>query len=390
MICITIIALILNSFQHHQSAKFLLFALNSTSIWVTYQVFNVDYSVLTSYFPILFCFPLFFDYASEKWTIGLTALFISACLITSFLLPKHLFYTIILEADDASISNLFHIVISFVLTILVVFVVVRNWNRTKIKLVEERKKAEDRLSDLTSTQYQLIKSEKMASLGVLITGISHEMNNPLNFVKQSTEFLQKALEEPIDDAMKQEYLRILEIGVDRLTSIVKSLNSFNYSTLEKKKDLSLSAILDNCISIIKNNTSSKVRFEVKLDDSLEINGNEAQLHQVFLNLINNAEQAIDGNGTIAINTKIQKSKALVQIEDNGEGIPEEIKTKIFDPFFTTRDPGKGVGLGLCIAQEFIRNVSGEITISSTVGSGTLVEVEVPCRQRSQLSLLDAN
>lgn len=236
------------------------------------------------------------------------------------------------------------------------------------------------LEKLKETQSQLIQSEKMASLGILTAGIAHEINNPLNFIQGG----KTALELHVNDNFKnneQEFkpmFKMIEQGISRATEIIKSLNHFNRSSEETTEICSLHAILENCLVMLHNQLKHKI--EITKDFTSEkfcLTGNEGKLHQVFLNIIANAEQSIPTNGKIKIKTVLNGSYIKTIVSDNGEGIKEEHLHKIMDPFFTTKAPGKGTGLGLSIAHNIVQEHNGLIEYESKPQKGTTVTISLP-------------
>jgi len=227
---------------------------------------------------------------------------------------------------------------------------------------------------LKSAQQQLIKAEKMASLGVLAAGIGHEINNPLNFIKHGASSLQIKLEKTVSTANENygEYFHAINEGVNRATSIVKSLSHFSRTGDKLSESCDLHTIIDNCLAILQVRFRDKsINIVTRLEAKNQlIKGNEGKLHQVFTNLIANAEQAITGNGKIKISTRNIDQKLVITVEDTGEGIPEEIMDRISDPFFTTKDPGVGTGLGLFITYQIVDDHGGQIEVQSEVGKGT--------------------
>lgn len=163
MTILTSIALIFNSYQKYSIAKALLFTLNSISIWTTYHMFNGDYSVLSFFFPILFCFPLFFNLKNEKRTFIFSFTFSLLCIISSFIVPKQLIHAINLTPEISAITDLFHITLSFILTIIISYIIFKNRYSTYEKLILEREKAENAFIRLQQTQAHLVQNEKMAS-----------------------------------------------------------------------------------------------------------------------------------------------------------------------------------------------------------------------------------
>lgn len=231
---------------------------------------------------------------------------------------------------------------------------------------------------LKSAQQQLIKAEKMASLGVLAAGIGHEINNPLNFIKHGASTLQLKLEKAGGDGSKgyEEYFHAINEGVSRASGIVKSLSHFSRTGDKLSESCDLHVILENCLAILQSRFRNKtIKVQTNLAAHQHVmQGNEGKLHQVFTNLIANAEQAIQESGEIVISTENVGEGLIISVEDSGEGIPAEILDRISDPFFTTKDPGVGTGLGLFITYQIIDEHGGKIEVRSQVGKGTVFTV----------------
>jgi len=235
------------------------------------------------------------------------------------------------------------------------------------------------LESLKKAQEQLIQAEKMASLGTLSAGVGHEINNPLNFIKGGVNALSNQLQN-IDERVQQQaspFIDIINEGVNRATEIVKGLSHFSRQTSDQNEKCDIHGILDNCLLILH----SKLKYKVSIEkfyfpDPIIITGNEGQLHQAFLNILSNAEQAIMEKGTIRITTNHVGNDISIKISDTGIGIPKENLKRISDPFFTTKEPGKGTGLGLSITYKIIDDHKGKISINSDLDKGTEVSIIV--------------
>ncbi|WP_258097455.1 PAS domain S-box protein [Marinoscillum pacificum] len=247
------------------------------------------------------------------------------------------------------------------------------------ELILGNEQLEAALVELQMAQDKLVQAEKMASLGVLSAGIAHEINNPLNFVKNGALALFNRIEEfqDYDEEEMRPYIELINGGVDRVTRIIKSLSHFSRDARTMNEKCNISSIIDNCLLILQNKLTDRIRVIKDVDSEAIVFGNEGKLHQAMLNLLSNAEQSIDGNGEIKISAKPVGTLVELIIEDNGSGISQENLVKIGDPFFTTKPPGEGTGLGLFITYSIIEEHRGKIEVSSIVKKGTKIRIELP-------------
>lgn len=268
------------------------------------------------------------------------------------------------------------------------------------------------LENLKQAQTQLVQSEKMASLGQLVAGIAHEINNPVNFISAGVESLATNLEEirqvldiyhkitadnvegklnEIEELKaKVEYKEaIREInklidsiknGTKRTTEIVRGLRTFSRLDEDILKMADIHEGLDSTLILLHNKYKNRIEIVKNYGNLQLIECYPGQLNQVFMNLLSNAIDAIDDKGVITIYTSMSNSWIEVRIKDTGQGIPENIKEKIFDPFFTTKGVGKGTGLGLSISQSIIEKHRGTIDVKSVKGKGTEFVISLPVKQ----------
>ncbi len=242
---------------------------------------------------------------------------------------------------------------------------------------DQNKKLINTLNELKEAQLQLLQSEKMASLGILTAGVAHEINNPLNYIMGAYEALKlKDFNSENDDT--EILLNALKIGVERVASIVKSLNQFSRNTPSVNEECNIHEIIDNSLVMLQSQLKNRIEVSKNyINDTFVIFGNVGNIHQVFLNILSNAEQAINGKGEISIRTSKTEKQLMIEISDTGHGIEKEKITKITDPFYTTKDPGKGTGLGLSIAYTIIKEHGGHLEFESEVNKGTTVKVILP-------------
>jgi signal transduction histidine kinase len=236
-----------------------------------------------------------------------------------------------------------------------------------------REELEATLDSLKAAQKQLIHSEKMASLGVLSAGVAHELNNPLNFIKGGINALEEHLKN-LDEQKHNEivpYVEIVNQGVTRASKILNGLAQYSKETSNQNEVCDIHKIVENCLIIMSNELKRRITIEKEFSNSpFIIAGNEGRLHQAFVNVLVNAEQAISGEGIIRIKTEVTDTYKSISIEDTGVGIPRENMKRLGDPFFTTKPPGVGTGLGLSITYRFIQEHGGEISVFSEPNKGT--------------------
>ena len=228
---------------------------------------------------------------------------------------------------------------------------------------------------------QLIHSEKLSAIGELISGIAHELNNPLTGVMGYSQLLQ--LRKDLDDRARENLLKINNLAL-RCQKIVQNLLSFARKQKPERRLSDINEVLEKTIELRSYELQvNNIEIIRELDRNLPKTIADAhQLQQVFLNIITNAEQAMleaHGKGRLTITTRQDSSnhRIVVEISDDGPGIPEAHHTRIFDPFFTTKEVGKGTGLGLSLSYGLIKEHGGNIYARSRVGEGSTFVVELP-------------
>ncbi len=256
----------------------------------------------------------------------------------------------------------------------------------------------DLMAQMQEGQKQLIHSSRLASLGEMAAGVGHELTQPLNAILLFARNGLKALDTPGDHSeMLRENLQIIIDRVNKASSIIATMRSFGRKVNEERSPVDLNEIIRKIIKFLE----AQLRLsEIHLDLHLaphpcEVMGVEVRLEQVFLNLVQNAIQAmgrvvsprltITSSITDCLNlsTMLKEPYVLISVADNGEGIPEDLLKKIFDPFFTTREVGTGMGLGLSIVDRIVRGFSGYIEVESKPGKGACFSVYIPQLQRQQ-------
>jgi len=263
----------------------------------------------------------------------------------------------------------------------------------KDKYIEELKNAYSNLrrinKEFENAQKQLIQSEKMASVGQLASGVAHEINNPLSGVLGMVQLMRRELKAKgsIDDI--EELLGVIEDSAKRCELITHNLLDFSRTKDITFKEFDIHLALDNCILLLgynlkKSNVVVTKKYTVDLPMAYG-NSNEAQ--QVFLNILSNAQWAIDKKpeegGSIEIETYGPDAKSVeIKIRDTGVGMSDENKKHIFDPFYTTKPQGEGTGLGLSVCCEILRVLDGELRVESKLGEGTTCYVKLPISSKT--------
>ncbi len=231
---------------------------------------------------------------------------------------------------------------------------------------------------LHRTQQELLHKEKLASMGQLAAGVAHELNNPLGTIMLFADALHREL--PPDDSRRSDLEMILK-EANRAKKIVSDLLNFARQQEVLAQDTNLHALLDQSVESVRHQPAfAEVEIIRRYDYRVStIQADPAQLQQVFVNLLNNAAEAIEGPGTITIATCARNGQVEISITDTGCGIPEEYMDKLFTPFFTTKPPGKGTGLGLSIVYGIVKMHRGQIAVQSELGKGTTFTILLPTR-----------
>jgi signal transduction histidine kinase len=265
--------------------------------------------------------------------------------------------------------------------------------------------------ELRKTQAHLVQQEKMSSLGLLVAGVAHEINNPINFIacnlpflenyvaalEQMVEALEAAISPAAHDAIDElrraleiEYLRSdapqlmqsIRNGAQRAGAIVADLRTFSRGTEEKNVPVDVVAGIDSTLNLVKPLLTDGIRLERHLHPVSSIAGQPGQLNQVFMNLVTNAIQAVrargeEATGVVTVRTAQDGDHVLVEVLDDGIGIAPEHRDRIFDPFFTTKAVGQGTGLGLSISYGIVERHGGRMSFASEPGKGTRFTVRLP-------------
>lgn len=275
-----------------------------------------------------------------------------------------------------------------------------NWETTERLKTEiaEHKKALEALSEaninIKEMQDQIIQAEKLNAIGLLASGVAHEVKNPLGIIKQSVEFLEGKM--PLADKNISDIFHIIQKNIKRSDNIVRGLIEFSTISVLEKKPEDINSILRSALSLVQYQTKLE-NIEIAKEMGKDLPRplvDKNRMEQVFINIFLNAMQAMPKGGRISVrsyltqlnqsnngignrkedNFKLGEKAAVIEIEDTGIGIPKENLKKVFDPFFTTKEVGKGTGLGLSVTRNIIALHKGLIEINSKVGEGTKVTI----------------
>lgn len=288
----------------------------------------------------------------------------------------------------------------------------RLYSSLEHKVNERTQQLNEAIKELQNTQAMMVHSEKMKSLGELVAGIMHEINNPINFIYGNMTHLKNYSEdlimlidkfaeytELLPEDKKQEYQKLLkEIdyeflkedlpdlikscheGTERTKNIILNLKDFSRMEESAITNVDLPKEIDSTLNILNNKFKNKITVHKDYhEDVPKIEAYGGQLNQVFMNILDNAAFAVSDkdHGDVWITIRKDNKFAYVEIEDNGKGMSDETKNKIFNPFFTTKPVGQGTGLGLSISYKVIKNHNGNIDVQSELGKGTKFIIKLP-------------
>jgi signal transduction histidine kinase len=272
------------------------------------------------------------------------------------------------------------------------------------------------LNEIQETQSQLIQTEKMSSLGQMVAGIAHEINNPVSFIHGNIQYLNNYVQDlvklvllyqqeyPKSTVEIQNFIKKIELeflledldkivlsmanGTERITNIVSSLRNFARLDESDMKNVDLHEGIESTLIILNSKFINEIEIIKQYSDLPKVTCFPGILNQVFLNIINNAadallsQKSLVGKQIVIQTEKLTENQISIKIRDNGPGIQSEIQGQIFDPFFTTKPVGKGTGLGLSISYQIIQKHHGKIMLASEVGKGTEFTIILPIRYDS--------
>lgn len=253
------------------------------------------------------------------------------------------------------------------------------------EISDQKVELQKTLKELQETQLHLVQSEKMASIGQLVAGVAHEINTPLASIKSNNSMLDmffKSESGNFDLEMLNNIIGINSEAISRIDKIVKSLKTFARLDEALLAEYDLHDGINSTLDLIHHEIKNRIKVLKQYDLNQKVNCFPDLLNQVFMNVLVNAYQSIDGNGTITIKTSINGPYAIISITDDGCGISPDFINKVFDPGFTTKGVGVGTGLGLAISYKIIKKHNGEIKVTSKEKIGTTFEIQIPLEFKS--------
>jgi len=258
--------------------------------------------------------------------------------------------------------------------------------RETTSLAEELAQTNHRLRQ---AQGQLVQSEKMASLGQLVAGIAHEINNPLAFVINNIFVIQEQLTKlasevpnghpatlPTINKMRTRVAHMRE-GTDRVGDLVAKLRTFSRLDEGQIKTIDIHESIESVLLFLRHKMENRIEVERSYNATGDLTCLAGELNQVLMNVIGNAIDSIEAAGRISLSTNVRDGNFVIAVRDTGKGIPENIRDKVFEPFFTTKPIGQGTGLGLAISYGIIQAHRGSIEFSSEIGKGTEFILKIP-------------
>jgi two-component system NtrC family sensor kinase len=263
----------------------------------------------------------------------------------------------------------------------------REANRELIRLNEDLKSA---YAELQAQQIQLVQSAKMASLGELVAGIAHEINNPLAFVlnhlqtveaslsKVEAEFSQIATS-PVKDQWQRarSRLRESEVGAERIRNLVLKLRTFSRLDEGEQQSVSISESVNSVLTILEHRFKGRIEVRTHFGFPDVVECFPSLLNQAIMNLVSNAVDAIADEGQISITTGAEQDSYVIAVADTGPGIPEQLRERVLEPFFTTKPVGQGTGLGLSITYSIVQKHRGTLALTAGENGGTVATIRFP-------------
>jgi len=289
---------------------------------------------------------------------------------------------VINQRPVALMSSLFALRRTEILIITLGFLAIVGTTIFTTRLAIDRLKRTDQ--EMVELNAQLVQSDKLAALGKMAAGVAHEINNPLVVILQKTGWIEDVLDdlafregEEIGEIRKS--IAKIEEHVERARKVVHNMLVYARRMEPRLEDVDLNETISQTVAFLDNHArTNNIDIHLDLDESIPIiASDQAQLQQIFLNLLTNAIDAIGSGGTIEATSRCSGDKIVVTIKDDGPGLSDDMLRNAFDPFFTTKEPGKGTGLGLWVSHNIITKMDGSIHVKNHFDKGAVVSVEIP-------------
>lgn len=259
------------------------------------------------------------------------------------------------------------------------------------------------VSEIRALQARVIQNDRAIALGTLAASVAHEINNPLTYMLGQQELLSDMLEQlgavvhSLPEPVREQYQRLeakilkalepVRTGTERIASITRELQTFNRPAAQRSGLVDVRAVVDSVLKLVRKELEARARLETDLQPTAPVLGDSTRLLQVVMNLVVNAMQALAGTSShdagIWIRTGNEGSTVVIEVADNGPGVPLEDRDHIFEPFVTTKGVGEGTGLGLFVCRNIVMDFTGKVSVGDRPGGGALFRVELPAATFAQ-------
>jgi signal transduction histidine kinase len=228
--------------------------------------------------------------------------------------------------------------------------------------------------EVKRTHEQLLQSQKLASIGILASGVAHEINNPLGGMFNCVLILERMGER---EDLRERYLKLIKDGLGRIENTVGKLLWMARKKETVPEEVDIKQALEDVYEFVEYKMKkNNIIYSEDIEEGISVMIDPHHLQQILINLLINAEQSINNGGKLSVSANRKDTRVIIEVSDTGEGIDEESVSRIFDPFYTTKQPGKGTGLGLWVTYEILQNYNGEITVQSKKGEGSTFTVKL--------------
>jgi two-component system NtrC family sensor kinase len=328
---------------------------------------------------------------SRAYDLGRRALAQGMGILDMMALEQSVYEQLVLAAPVAEQSRRASAVHSFFRELLSPFEMsLRGYRETNHELSRLNRELKEAYAELQAQQQLLIQSAKMASLGALVAGIAHEVNNPLAFIashlRTATRSLEKAALE-LGKAAPSSALELLarardrlqesSAGAERIANLVLKLRTFSRLDEGERKPASISESVSSVLTILEHRFKPRVRVATHFGYPDIVECYPSLLNQALMNVLSNAIDAINGPGDITVNTGADGENYVITVSDTGHGVPEQLRHRVFEPFFTTKPVGEGTGLGLSISYSIMQTHGGSLELSPRAEGGTIATIRFP-------------